>query len=315
MSAPVTVAGVEVGAGRRRDLAPVVSESLTGGPLTMPVAVVNGARPGPRMCVTAAVHGDEVGGTAVCRHLLARVEPEALRGVLVVVPAVAVPAVQARTRRLPDDHDLNRAFPGSATGSAAARLAHLVLGHVVDGSTAGVDLHTAVRGRVNVPQVRVDPAAGADGLARAFAAPYVLESAPPEGTLRAAAADRGVPVVTYEAGEALRLDPEAVAVGTDGVVRVMAHLGMWPAKGVPAPAGGTRVLRGSRWVRAEHGGLLELHVGPGGEVDAGQPLWTTRSPLGSALGTIRSPAAGVIIGAATLPLVAPGDAVLHLARD
>lgn len=315
MSAPVTVAGVEVGPGRRRDAAPVVSQSLTSDPVTMPIAVVNGARPGPRLFVTAAIHGDEIGGTVVCRDLLARIEPEALRGVLVVVPAVAVPAMQARTRRLPDDRDLNRTFPGSETGSMTARLAHLVLEQVVAGSTAGIDLHTAVRGRVNVPQVRVDPAAGADDLARAFAAPYVLESIPPEGALRAVAADRDVPVVTYEAGEALRLDPEAVAVGVGGLVRVMAHLGMWHEEDAPTPDGVTRVLRGSRWVRAERGGVLDLHVAAGGEVDAGQPLWTTWSPLGPARGTVRSPAPGVVIGAATLPLVAPGDAVLHLARD
>lgn len=314
MNGPVSVAGIEVAPGERRDLAPVASESYTGDRTTLPMAVVNGGHSGARLFVTAAVHGDELVGTAVCRSLLADIDPATLRGTLVVVPIVNVLGAQIHSRYLPDRRDLNRSFPGSRSGSMASRIARLVLEEVVRGSDAGLDLHTAARHRTNIPQTRVDPdRAGVEGLARAFGAPHILKSTPREGSLRAVAGELDVPVVTYEAGEPLRFDAEGVAVGTAGVKRVMAHLGMLREE--PPPPAEPRVLEASRWVRAERGGILDLHVAAGEDVVEDQPLWTTTSALGAERATIHSPDEGVVIGATTLPLVAPGDAILHIGRD
>ena len=312
MNEPITVAGVEVAPGERRDVSPVASESYTGDRTTIPMAVINGVGDGPRVFVTAAVHGDELNGIGVCRELLGRLEPEELDGILIVVPIVNVLGAQIHSRYLPDRRDLNRTFPGSHTGSMASRIARLLMDEVVDGSDVGIDLHTAANRRTNVPQMRVHTEdERATALALAFGAPYVLDASLRPGSLREVAGEQGVPVLTYEAGEALRFDPQAIEVATDGVLRVLGTLGMI-ADPPPPPDLPPLLMHQSRWVRAERGGIVDLHVELGQHVDEGQELWTTTSPLGAERATQTSPYRGVVIGGTTLPLVAPGEAILHI---
>ncbi len=312
MNEPITVAGVEVAPGERRDVTPVASESYTGDRTTIPMAVINGVGDGPRMFVTAGIHGDELNGIGVCRDLLGRIEPDQLDGILIVVPIVNVLGAQIHSRYLPDRRDLNRTFPGSHTGSMASRIARLLMDEVVDGSDVGIDLHTAANRRTNVPQMRVHTEdAHATELAVTFGAPFVLDAALRSGSLREVALERGVPVLTYEAGEALRFDPEAIEVATDGVLRVLGHLGMITDP-PPPPATAPLLMHQSRWVRAERGGIVDLAVGMGQHVAEGQELWTTTSPLGAERATMLSPYDGIVIGGTTLPLVAPGEAILHI---
>jgi uncharacterized protein len=313
MNGPITVAGVTVEPGERRDLSPTASESYTGDRTTLPMAVLNGAGDGPRMFVTAAVHGDELNGIAVCRNLLDRLDPVDLDGTLIVVPIVNVLGVQFGSRYLPDRRDLNRSFPGSHEGSMAGRIARLLLDEVIVGCDVGVDLHTAANHRTNVPQVRVHTGdETARSLAITFGAPFVLDAKLRPGSLREIAFDRGVPVLTYEGGGPLRFDDDAIEVATTGTLRVLARLGMIDDAPPPSHAA-PMVLHASRWLRAERGGLLELHVAAGDRVEAGQPLWSTVGPLGQERNTQEAEEEGYVIGATTLPLVAPGQALLHVA--
>lgn len=313
MNGVVTVAGVQVEPGERRDLAPAASESFTGDLTSLPLTVLNGPSDGPRAFVTAAIHGDELNGIAICRRLLDELDIEQVVGSLIVVPIVNVPGAQIASRYLPDRRDLNRAFPGSHTGSMAARIARLLLDEVVSNSDIGVDLHTAANHRTNVPQVRIRTADEATlKLATTFGAPFVLDARLRSGSLRAAAAELNVPVLTYEAGGPLRFDADAIDVGYRGVLRVLQRLGMIPSAPPPAHAE-PMVLHESRWLRAERGGILELHVVSGDHVLPGQPLWTTTSPLGAERAIVDAEEEGYVIGATTLPLVQPGHAVLHIA--
>lgn len=310
------VGGSAVARGTRSDLLLKVSESYTGDRLSIPVTVVNGARGGPVLFVTAAVHGDELNGIAVVRNLLGVVEPARLSGALICVPVVNVLGVQFHSRYLPDRRDLNRSFPGSANGSTASRIAHTLMTEVVSKAHAGVDLHTAANRRMNVPQVRTDlsdPDARRLGLA--FGAPFLIDASVRNGSLRDAAAQVGVPVLTFEGGQALRFEDDVIDVAQAGVLRVMAALGMIDE--APGPAvGRVRESDETHWVRADRGGILALEVGPGDDVAAGQPLWTVTGPFGRERAQQFSPYDGMVIGMTTLPLVNPGDAVVHIAvRD
>jgi uncharacterized protein len=304
---------VTVEPGSRRDLAPPASESYTGDRTTLPMAVLNGVADGPRVFVTAAVHGDELNGIATCRRLLDHLDPATLRGLLIVVPIVNVLGAQLNSRYLPDRRDLNRSFPGSRSGSMAARIARLLIDEVIADSDLGIDLHTAASHRTNHPQVRIDTADPiALDAATAFGAPFVLDAKIRPGSLRGAAGDLGVPVLLYEGGGPSRFDPEPVDVAERGILRVLHRLGM--VDGAPPPAHPhPMVLHESRWLRAERGGILELHVTVGDLVEAGQPLWDTVSPLGEERAVHEAAEAGYVIGATTLPLVQPGQAIVHLA--
>ncbi|NNF62491.1 MAG: succinylglutamate desuccinylase/aspartoacylase family protein [Gammaproteobacteria bacterium] len=279
----------------------------------MPVHVVNGKHDGPVLFLSAAIHGDELNGIEIVRRVVNSRITGRLRGTLIAVPIVNVLGVVHQSRYLPDRRDLNRSFPGSPTGSLAARMAHLFMNEVVERSTHGIDLHTGALHRDNLPQVR-----GKLGnrkvkkMAEAFGAPVVLDSAIRDGSLRDAATERGIPVLLYEAGEALRFNEAAIRIGVSGVFNVMRDLGMLPPrKRKPSKP---FVARSSTWIRAPVSGVFRATTALGAEVTKGQRLGVLSDPFGAEEVPVQATAKGIIIGRSNLPLVHEGEAIYHIGR-
>ena len=224
----------------------------------------------------------------------------------------------SRTRYLPDRRDLNRFFPGSANGSLAARLARLFMDEVVANSTHGIDLHTGAIHRTNLPQIRAAMAHEETArLAQAFGAPVIIDANLRDGSLRQAVLERGVPMLLYEGGEALRVDEGAVRAGLRGVLAVMRTLGMLPGRKGPAseaPRVRPVVAASSTWVRAAGSGMLAARRPLGAQVEEGEVLGTISGPLGENAADVRAKASGVIIGRTMLPLVYEGEALFHIAH-
>ena len=312
-SEAIRVGEVEVTPGYRAQVDLPIADLSTSVPITMPVHVINGSRDGPVLFVSAAIHGDEINGVEIIRRIMKLGALRRLRGALIAVPIVNVPGFLNLSRYLPDRRDLNRSFPGSTRGSLAARLAKMFLDQVLSNSTHGIDLHTGAVHRENYPQVRVDlDNQTAERMARAFGAPLVLNAAYREGSLRDAANERDVPVIAYEAGEALRFDETAIRAGVRGVVRVMENLGMLPARKRDSGPRDPMVLRSSSWVRAPSSGVVRVKQPIGAPIETGQVLAVVSDPLGEEDTDIRSPVDGVIVGRTNLPLAHEGDALFHI---
>jgi hypothetical protein len=305
--------GVVVPPGDRRTLQLAVARRMTAGEVSLPVCVVNGARPGPRLFVSAAVHGDEINGVEIIRRLLRRPILRKLRGALIAVPVVNVYGFLSHTRYLPDRRDLNRCFPGSPSGSLASRIAHVFMEQIVANATHGIDLHTGSLHRTNLPHVRATlELEGTEALARSFGAPVIIDSPVREGSLRHAVADRGVPVIVYEAGEALRFDELAIRAGLTGVIAAMRALGMLPETSSRRRRVEPFVAHGSTWIRAPESGLVSTRLKLGARVREGELLATISDPLGEEELRLESPTSGVLIGKSNLPLANEGDALFHV---
>ena len=305
--------GVKIKAGQKLVVDIPLPGLYTETTVDMPVHVVHGRREGPTLLVSAAVHGDEINGVEIIRRLLLQPQLQKLRGTLLVVPIVNVLGFHIQSRYLPDRRDLNRSFPGREQGSLAARLAHIFLSEVVTLADLGIDIHTAAIHRDNFPQIRADmslePLAP---LAKAFGAPMLIHSAPPDGSLRHSAAVEQVPIMVYEAGEALRFDELSIRVGLRGVVNVMREMGMLSLKRKPPKP--SVVLRSSTWVRAPSSGLVRMLVKLGDMVSKEDVLAFVGDAGGSDEEPIFSSSDGVIIGRTNLPLVYEGEAVFHVGR-
>jgi hypothetical protein len=301
-------------AGRRATVDLPMTHMSDHTPVALSVHVVHGQRAGPVLFVSAAVHGDEVVGVEIVRRLLRVPQLGAIAGTLLAVPIVNSFGFLSHSRYLPDRRDLNRSFPGSATGSMAARLAHLFRTEILMRSDCGIDLHSAGTHRSNLAQVRISPGEPrALDLAQAFAAPVTLTSRVRDGSLRATARALNRPVILYEAGEGLRLDEASVRMGVAGILRVMAHLGMLAATAAPRARAPTLHCGSSEWLRAPAAGLLQLQADLGARVAAGQVLATISDPFGETEAELAATRAGIIVGRAHLPLVNEGDALFHLA--
>ncbi len=310
---PIVVHGHSVAPGRRVDLELPVSRLPTGSTLSLPLTVVNGRYDGPRVWLSAAVHGDELNGIESVRQVLEALPPKTMRGSIVAAPAVNVFGVLSGKRYLPDRRDLNRSFPGSARGSLAARLAHLLMTAVVEGCNVGIDLHTGSNHRDNYPQIRanLDDPETLD-LAIAFGAPLYLHSPIRDGSLRGVATGAGSKVLVYEAGEALRFDHAAIELGTAGVLRVLRHLDMID-EAPPAPSlDDPQIVRRSKWIRGRRGGLMRTRCVLGQLVEEDQMLATISDAAGGRAAVVRAPYAGWVIGMNRNPLVNRGDALFHL---
>jgi predicted deacylase len=279
----------------------------------MPVHVLHGRREGPTLFVSAAVHGDEISGVEIVRRLLLQPQLRKIRGTLLVVPIVNVFGFHIQSRYLPDRRDLNRSFPGREMGSLAARLAHIFLNDVVMRADFGIDLHTAAIHRDNLPQIRADMSLESLGpLAKAFAAPVLIHSAPPEGSLRYSAAGDRVPIMVYEAGEALRFDEVSIRIGLRGIINVMRELGMISIKRKPPKP--SAVLRSTSWVRAPSSGIARMVAKLGDMVSRDAVLAYVGDAGGEGEEPMHAPFDGVIIGRSNLPLVYEGEAIFHVGR-
>ncbi len=282
--------------------------------LHIPLTVLNGLRPGPVLWISAVVHGDELNGLEIIRRVLEEIEAPLSRGALIAAPIVNVFGFIGQSRYMPDRRDLNRSFPGSRTGSLAARMAELFMKEVVARSTHGIDLHTASQDKSNLSQIRGDLRDPETlRIATAFGAPVMVQSRTRSGSLRAAAAKRGIPTVLYEAGEPQRFNEPEIAIGVRGVMGVLHELGIYKKK-KRVKVQRSLLVQDSSWVRARRGGLLRLEVQEQAIVEAREKMGVISDPFGEDSVPVRAPFRGIVIGKTTNPVVHGGDALVHLGK-
>lgn len=310
---PIEVGEVRIRPGSRANVDLPVAELYTTTSLHMPVHVICGRQAGPTLFVSAAIHGDELNGVEIIRRLLRLKALNSIRGTLLAVPVVNVHGFLDQSRYLPDRRDLNRSFPGSAKGSIAARLANTFMKEIVLKSDLGIDLHTGALDRSNFPQIRANiEAEGVRDIAVAFGAPVVVHASMREGSLRACAASRDIPVVVYEAGEALRFHELSIRAGLRGIQRVMRHVGMLRRRG-EGPGMQPVIATSTSWVRAPASGIVTAKAALGERVKKSGRLAVITDPVGDRAEAVVSPIDGIIIGRSNLPLAHEGDALFHVA--
>ncbi len=309
------IGGASVAAGTSATIELPISRLSTHTEINLPVRVLHGKKPGPTLFVSAGVHGDEIIGVEIIRRLLGKVRAKTLAGTLICIPVVNVFGFIQHQRYLPDRRDLNRSFPGAASGSLASQLAHVFTKEIIERSDYGIDLHSAAVHRTNLPQIRIsDDRPKAAELATAFAPPAIITSTLRPGSLRGEAMAAGTDVLLFEAGEALRFDEFAIRVGVKGILRVMAHLGMRSHSASLSSKIEPVRSRKSRWERAPEGGIFRAYKTTGDLVYADDVLGVVSDPFGDVDIPVRAQRDGVIIGKTNLPVVNMGDALMHIAE-
>lgn len=306
--------GVDIPGGSARNIE-IELPKLYHLPAVIPIRVIRGRSAGPTVFISAAIHGDELNGIEIIRRLKKLSLLRKLKGTLILVPAVNVYGLNTLSRYLPDRRDLNRSFPGSTKGSLTARIAKIFFDEIVKKSDYGIDLHTGAIHRTNLPQIRTNAKNEETlRLAKAFEAPVVLHSELRDGSLRAEAQEHGVPILLYEAGEALRFDETSIKIGVKGIVSVLRALAMLPAtkkRRCKTPL----VLMESSWTRSAESGMLRTVKALGDAVKKGEVIAYIDDPIGENSFELFAPFDGIIIGKSQIPLVQEGDAVFHIARS
>lgn len=305
------ILGDSIQPGEARRLHWVASETFYGGMLDTPVHVIRGSRPGLTLCVTAAIHGDELNGVEIVRRLIDGITADELTGTIIGVPIVNLLGFTRGSRYLPDRRDLNRYFPGNPRGSSASRIAYSFMEEIVSYCDRLVDLHTGSLNRTNMPQLR----ANLDNpdvveFTRHFGSTAVLHSHNIRGNLRTAAVTMGVPAVTLELGEPGSLQEKHIKYGVKVMETLLDKLGMVKRRrkwSEPQP-----VYYNSRWVRVNNGGLLTTTVKVGAKVKHGGTLGIIVNPITSETYKILSPYNGRVLGMSLNQFMLPGYAAFNI---
>ncbi|MFC5367348.1 succinylglutamate desuccinylase/aspartoacylase family protein [Salinirubrum litoreum] len=314
--ATFTYNGGKVDPGETQNIRYGISETYLGDPVRIPVTIINGAREGPTVFLSAAAHGDELNGIEVVREVAHEWNLDDLAGTLVCMPVLNVPGFLAQQRYLPIyDRDLNRSFPGHETSTSAKRMAYRIFHNFVEPCDFGLDFHTSTRGRTNTLHVRADMSdPEVARLAQAFGTNIILDGAGPDGTLRGEATRRGTPTITIEMGEAHRFQRELIDEALAGVESVFAEYGLQETPTVRWPGWRTIITddQEKTWIRADAGGIVDMHHDVGSLVEAGDRICTLTNPFKDDNVTVEAPFTGLLVGVLENPVVYPGNPLCHL---
>ncbi len=280
--------------------------------IRLPVVVVRGTKPGPKVGFTAAIHGNELNGVRVIQRLVPSIDPATLAGTVVAVPVVNVPGYLANRREFNDNADLNRVMPGQARGTMSQVYAHRFIDRVVRHFDYLIDLHTASFGRVNSLYVRADMRNPYTARMAYLEGPeIVVHNASADGTLRSAAAAMGVHAITVELGDPQRFQRDRIRSSVLGAFNVLEHLEMVPER--PAPLTIDPVICGrSYWIYTDRGGLLDVFPEVCDRVKAGQVVARVSDMFGDTMCEYTVPEDGIVVGKSVNPVNQAGSRILHL---
>ncbi len=286
----------------------------------VPVVVIRGARPGPRLLLTAGIHGDELNGIAVIHRLARDVDPAQLSGTLVMVPGLNTPGLNNSTRNFSPrggtgTENMNRVMPGKDTpGSALIDVYAHALWHRLMRPNADqmVDLHTQSRGTAyNLYAFVSSPEARA--IAEAIAPDTIRLDPGQRGTVENEMVPSGVPAITLELGAPEVWDEAMISRGQQGIARLMAKMGMIDAARAPAATTTPFVANNQVEVRSPHGGWAQLHVRLNDRVTKDQPVATITDAFGRVRTVLKAPEAGQVVALATDPRRDVGTMVVRIA--
>ncbi len=292
----------------------------------VPVISLKGGA-GPVVLLTGGTHGDEFEGPSAIMRLVHRLDPADLRGQIIAIPALNMPAVTASSRVSPlDGANLNWAFPGEAKGGPTAMIADFLETRILPLCDAAIDLHSGGKASVfqpcTLPTHTANPELAAQNmaLAHAFGLPLIwrLGAHNDARSVNSAAERTGVPMIATELGGGGGVDPDVTELAEIGIVNVLRHLGV--LNGDPLPAETARVVEivspaDSLYAKAE--GLFDRAVAAGQNVikgeTAGRFHYVTepeRSP-----DTLYTPQDGLVLAHTNRGMVRRGDLLALIVRD
>ncbi|PSQ19543.1 deacylase [Halobacteriales archaeon QS_8_69_26] len=302
----------EVDTGRLR-----VGESRDGSPVGLPVAVINGERPGKTLYIQAASDGDELNGVGVVRRVVPRLDPSELSGTVLVVGIVNYHGFQVAEHRNPiDDTKMNRTYPGDEEGTSSERIAAATFDAATRADLA-LDLHQGSTSRmIDEVRVRCGPRHRRHDecleLAKAFDAGHVLDQKGPDGQLAREAPDEGVPTVDPELGGSVGFDDDSIRVGVEGVFNVLAHYDFLSGD---APMATQTRASGFEQYGAPAGGLVDMRADLGEYVRSGETLFEVTDVFGNGAAEVTADGPGILWRTRRLPQVATGEYVCSVGTD
>ncbi len=275
--------------------------------------VFRGKKPGKTILILGGIHGDEINGIEIIRSAIEKQYfDDLIKGTAIVIPLLNVYGFINFSREVPDGKDVNRSFPGSRTGSLAARVANKLTKYILPHVDYIIDFHTGGDSRYNYPQIRYTKSCSeAKKLATVFNPPFIIEKPLIPKSLRKIANDLDIPIIVYEGGESTRLDDFAIKTGLKGIKNILSYLRMTEGKPVKHKEKPILINKTS-WIRSRDSGIFKHLVESGKFVHKNDVIGVLKDVLGNSSKNIITKRDAYIIGHNNAPVVNMGDALFNL---
>lgn len=293
---------------------------VAGTPVKMPVTLINGINEGKTVLITGGTHGGEYPGVETAIRLASSVTPEEISGQLIIVHPCNVPAFQAKMQYIGpyDGKNLNREYPGLATGTVTQRIAYTVSSMLFTQADFYMDLHGGDIHEALTPFVLYSKLGSEEQTqlsrqaAKALGVPFICGSVSSNGTF-GCAAKMGVPGFLAEIGNLGLWSEEEVAQYLKGVKNVLRLLSVMEGDVFENPdcIDCEKMVGGD----AEQTGCWYPCVGLREQVKAGQKLGEIRDYFGNVLGEYEAPCDGHMLYVIASLAINEGDPIYALGRE
>lgn len=284
--------------------------NVPGTPVKMPATYIEGAKPGKQILITGGIHGGEYPCIETAIQLAKRIDPQDVKGTIVVIHPVNVPAFLAKLQYYGpyDGKNLNRVFPGKATGTVSERIAYTVH-QLQQAADFYIDLHGGDIHEALIPFVIYSNLGGdqvVEQSRKASAAlgfPYVVGSVSNNGSM-GAAANAGTPGFLAELGQCGRWSDEEVEQYIAATNNVLRSLEVLEGK-----VNSTEVtyLKKMAVMNAMHDGCWYAFRKLEDRVKKGEVLGEIRDFFGNVLGEYKAEEDGVLLYVVTSLAITTGD--------
>ncbi len=309
----IYICGTPVHPGETASLALPLPERYSCSPLYMPIKVIHGKNAGPCLTIFSVLKGTELNGLEIANRIIKSIDPSRLSGTIIAIPVLNVYGLTHYPSILPSSANLETCFPGNESGSYGERIAHLFTQEILKKADYCIELQTGGLNHNILPQVYCNfENAKTRQLAKVFKSP-VVTNVPLEGnSLRQTTEELQIPLLVYQAGEAMRFDENAISLGVDGVKNVMRAIEMLQKE--PTKEVNPIFSRDEDWILSHKSGILHTNVSLGQIIEKGEKIGTISDPFGAdILEPVTSPQKGIVVGVNTSPLIHEGMQIFKIA--
>jgi predicted deacylase len=292
--------------------------------LTIPVAVVHGAKPGPVLAIVSGAHGTEYASIIAVERLIQQIDASAVSGTVILVPLVNVPSFEQKIAHVNpvDGKSMNRFYPGRMDGTQTERASFLITKQVVEPADHLIDLHGGDLDESLRPYSywtktgNEKQDATSREMVLAFGLDHIIISAdrPKDAAasryLENTASTRGKPSLTAEAGHAGTTEPQDIDALTNGCLSVMRYLKMLP--GAPSIVESPVWIERIASITSEATGIFNAQVARGTYVQKGMKVGTVTDYLGRVLIEAHAPESGVVLFIRAVPSTTKGETIANI---
>lgn len=300
--------------GEKVNLALKMPDLFTCAPLYMPIKVVHGKTAGPCLLIIATFDGNEMNGLEIVNRLIAEIDASKINGTIIAVPVLNVYGLTHYPKTMPSGEDLSLSFPGIEDGNYGQRIAHIITQELITKADLCIELDTGAINHNILPQVYCDfTDQKAKNLAKNFQVPVITNVKFTGNSLRKTCNNLNIPLLVYQAGEAMRFDEDSINIGVEGVKNIMRSIDIIKKEDVEFKFNPV-FSEDVEWIIAHKGGILHSFVELGQTIQKGDKIAQISCPFSSDIAeTLKAPQDGVVVGINTTPLIHEGLSVFKIA--